>query len=53
MPPLGLVVGTLPKAYRHKQLAYDDALAMYQLLADLANRQGESLCVCRVGHGHQ
>jgi ribosomal protein S18 acetylase RimI-like enzyme len=29
------IVGTLPKAYRHRRLGYVDAYVMYQLLADL------------------
>jgi hypothetical protein len=28
------IVGTLPKAYRHRQLGYVDAYVMYQLLQD-------------------
>jgi ribosomal protein S18 acetylase RimI-like enzyme len=28
------IVGTLPKAYRHKRLGYVDAYVMYQLLQD-------------------
>jgi L-amino acid N-acyltransferase YncA len=31
------IVGTLPKAYRHRRLGYVDAYVMYQLLADLEN----------------
>ncbi len=30
------IVGTLPRAYRHKQLGYVDALVMYQFLSDPA-----------------
>jgi L-amino acid N-acyltransferase YncA len=35
------IVGTLPKAYRHAQLGYVDALVMYQLLSDPATWPGE------------
>ena len=28
------IVGTLPKAFRHKRLGYVDAYVMYQLLQD-------------------
>ena len=35
------VAGTLPKAYRHEQLGYVDALVMYQRLSDPATWPGE------------
>lgn len=35
------IAGTLPKAYRHEQLGYVDALVMYQLLSDPATWPGK------------
>jgi L-amino acid N-acyltransferase YncA len=36
------IVGKLPKAYRHEQLGYVDALVMYQLLSDPDSWPGEA-----------
>lgn len=35
------IVGTLPRAYRHKRLGYVDALVMYQSLVDSASWPGQ------------
>lgn len=36
------IVGTLPKAYRHRRLGYVDAYVMYQLLSDPNDWLGEA-----------